>query len=128
MYRLTITDSSDTMDIDNLEIPIIDDDVEGASDNTTLDGNVYTDFMYLKKRWIQSFKQMDNSTYSRLRAFYIRQFSLARYPVITITDLKTSTALVSSQAVRMKLTDGGVINECSCRRNVQVEFRESTND
>lgn len=128
MYRLTITDSSDTMNIDNLEIPIIDEDVEGASDNTTLDGNVYTDFMYLKKRWIQSFKQMDSSTYSRLRGFYIRQFSQATYPVITITDLTTSTALVSSQAVRMKLSDGGVINECSCRRNVQVEFRESTND
>lgn len=116
------------MNIDNLEIPIIDEDVEGASDNTTLDGNVYTDFMYLKKRWIQSFKQMDSSTYSRLRGFYIRQFSQATYPVITITDLSTNTALVSSQAVRMKLSDGGVINECSCRRNVQVEFRESTND
>lgn len=128
MYRLTLNDNSDTMSFDVLEIPITDDDIEGASDNTTLDGNVYTDFLYLKKKWKQSFKQMDNTTYQRLRGFYTRQFSTGVYPELSMTNLATNTTLVSSQAVRMTLKDGGVINECGCRRNVQIELRESTND
>lgn len=128
MYRLTLNDNSDTMSFDVLEIPITDDDIEGASDNTTLDGNVYTDFLYLKKKWKQSFKQMDNTTYQRLRGFYTRQFSTGVYPELSMTNLSTNTTLVNSQAVRMTLKDGGVINECGCRRNVQIELRESTND
>lgn len=128
MYRLTLNDNSDTMSFDVLEIPITDDDIEGASDNTTLDGNVYTDFLYLKKKWKQSFKQMDNTTYQRLRGFYTRQFSTGVYPELSMTNLSTNKTLVNSQAVRMTLKDGGVINECGCRRNVQIELRESTND
>lgn len=128
MYRLALHDQTDDMHFDVLQIPITDNDVEGASDNTTLDGNVYTDFLYLKKVWKQSWKQMDNATYQRLRGFYTRQFSTGVYPELTMTDLLTNTALVTSQAVRMKLTDGGVINEYSCRRNVTIELRQSTND
>lgn len=128
MYRLALHDQTDDMHFDVLQIPITDNDVEGASDNTTLDGNVYTDFLYLKKVWKQSWKQMDNATYQRLRGFYTRQFSTGVYPELTMTDLLTNTALVTSQAVRMKLTDGGVINECGFRRNVTIELRQSTND
>ena len=128
MYRLALHDSADDMHFDVLQIPITDNDVEGASDNTTLDGNVYTDFLYLKKVWKQSWKQMDNATYQRLRGFYTRQFSTGIYPELTMTDLLTNTALVTSQAVRMKLTDGGVINECSCLRNVPIELSQSPND
>lgn len=128
MYRLTLTDSTDSMNFDLLEVPIVDDDVEGASDNTTLDGNVYTDFLYLKKLWKQSWTHMCHTEYNRLRGFYTRQFSTGTYPELSITDMKTSTALVSSQAVRMALSDGGVINNCGCRHNVQLELRQSTND
>lgn len=128
MYRLALHDSTDDMHFDVLQIPITDSDVEGASDNTTLDGNIYTDFLYLKKIWKQSWKQMDNATYQQLRGFYTRQFSTGVYPELTMTDLLTNTALVTSQPVRMKLSDGGVINECSCRSNVTIELRQSTND
>lgn len=128
MYRLTLTDQTDSMNFDILEIPIVDDDVEGASDNTTLDGNVYTDFLYLKKVWKQSWKQMNRANYERLRGFYTRQFSTGVYPELSMTNLADNTALVASQAVRMALKDGGVINECGCRRNVQIELRQSTND
>lgn len=116
------------MNFDLLEVPIVDDDVEGASDNTTLDGNVYTDFLYLKKFWKQSFKHMCDSDYQRLRGFYTRQFSTGVYPQLSITNLDGNVALVSSQAVRMKLTDGGVINNFGCRRDVNLELRQSTND
>ena len=51
MYRLALHDQTDDMHFDVLQIPITDSDVEGASDNTTLDGNIYTDFLYLKKVW-----------------------------------------------------------------------------
>ena len=128
MYRLTLTDTTDSMDFDLLEVPIVDDDVEGASDNTTLDGNVYTDFLYLKKLWKQSFKHMCDSDFQRLRGFYTRQFSTGVYPQLSITNLDGNVALVSSQAVRMKLTDGGVINNFGCRRDVNLELRQSTND
>ena len=52
IYKMTLKDSADEMTFDLLEVPIVDKDIEGAVDNVTLDGNQYTDYLYLKKQYL----------------------------------------------------------------------------
>lgn len=89
-YRLNLKDSADALDIDVLEIPLADDFIEGASDNTTLDGNIFTDYLYLKKQYSYKWATMDAETYDRLKGFYTRQWSSKKYPYFTLSDQNTT--------------------------------------
>lgn len=86
LYRLTIQDSQDSMQFDLLDAPIKIEDVEGAVDNTVLSGDIFTDFLYLKKRWEQKWAIMCKDEYERLRGFYTRQWSLATVPSVKVTQ------------------------------------------
>ena len=77
IYKMTLTDSADSMTMDLLEVPIADNDVEGAVDNTTIDGNVFTDYLWLKKKYVQKWSIMCPDEYDRLRGFYTRQWTNA---------------------------------------------------
>lgn len=80
IYKMTLKDSTDEMTFNLLEVPIVDKDIEGAVDNVTLDGNQYTDYLYLKKQYIQKWSIMCDEEYERLRGFYTRQFDEAEIP------------------------------------------------
>ena len=77
---MTLKDSADEMTFDLLEVPIVDKDIEGAVDNVTLDGNQYTDYLWLKKQFIQKWSILCDDEYTRLRGFYTRQFENADVP------------------------------------------------
>lgn len=79
-YKMKLEDSVDSMIFDLLEVPIVDKDVEGAVDNTTVDGNVFTDYLWLKKNYVQKWSIMCDDEYSQLRGFYTRQFDNASVP------------------------------------------------
>lgn len=80
IYKMTLKDSVDTMTFNLLETPIVDKDIEGAVDNVTLDGNQYTDYLYLKKQYIQKWAIMCPDGYDQLRGFYTRQFEDGEVP------------------------------------------------
>lgn len=80
IYKMTLKDSVDTMTFNLLETPIVDKDIEGAVDNVTLDGNQYTDYLYLKKQYIQKWAIMCPDEYDELRGFYTRQFEDGEVP------------------------------------------------
>lgn len=80
IYKMTLKDSVDTMTFNLLETPIVDKDIEGAVDNVTLDGNQYTDYLYLKKQYIQKWAIMCPDEYDELRGFYTRQFEEGEVP------------------------------------------------
>lgn len=80
IYKMTLKDSADEMTFDLLEVPIVDKDIEGAVDNVTLDGNQYTDYLWLKKQFIQKWSLLCDDEYTRLRGFYTRQFENADVP------------------------------------------------
>lgn len=86
LYRLTIQDSQDSMQFDLLDAPIKIEDVEGAVDNTVLTGDIFTDYLFLKKRWEQKWAIMCKDEYERLRGFYTRQWSLATVPSVKVTQ------------------------------------------
>lgn len=121
-YHLTLKDTDDEMTFELLEIPITDTDTEGAVDNVTLDGNVYTDYLYLKKTYSVSFAWLPQDKYEQLRGFYTRQFSTGLYPELTMTDLG-----VQELPVRFELSDGGIIDNCGTRQSVVLKMRESVN-
>lgn len=77
---MTLNDSADEMTFDLLEVPIVDKDIEGAVDNVTLDGNQYTDYLWLKKQFVQKWSILCDDEYTRLRGFYTRQFENADVP------------------------------------------------
>lgn len=80
IYKMALKDSADEMTFDLLEVPIVDKDIEGAVDNVTLDGNQYTDYLWLKKQFIQKWSILCDDEYTRLRGFYTRQFENADVP------------------------------------------------
>lgn len=123
-YTMTLSDSSDTMSMTLLEIPIEDKDIEGTADNTTIDGNIFTDYLWLKKQFVQKWTIMDATTYEQLRGFYTRQFNNAEVPTYTLED-SDSVEIYSATPVRLSLTDGGVIDNCGTRQNVQLTMRET---
>lgn len=80
IYKMKIADSVDEMVFDLLEVPIEDKDIEGTADNTTIDGNVFTDYLWLKKQFTQKWSLMCKDDYTQLRGFYTRQWENAEVP------------------------------------------------
>lgn len=119
-YHLTISDNQQSYTFDVLNVPITDRATEGANDNVVLNGNVFTDFLYLKRTYVQTFAWMDEEEYAILRGFYERQFSEARYPYMTMSELG-----VSELPIRLTIDDGGIINNCGTRQNVRITMRET---
>lgn len=86
LYTMKLSDSVDTMEFNLLEVPIQDKDIEGAVDNVVLSGDIYTDFLWLKKRFTHKWSILCKNDYERLRGFYTRQFSNAEVPIYQLLD------------------------------------------
>lgn len=110
LYRLTIQDSQDTMQFDLLDAPINIEDVEGAVDNTVLSGDIFTDFLYLKKRWEQKWAIMCKDEYERLRGFYTRQWSLATVPSVKVTQGYLKNTEWEGQIIYINAPYGGEVS------------------
>lgn len=120
MYQIQLTDSTTSATMPALHVPLEEATIEGAVDVTTLDLNLYTDFVATKRRWAQTWKYMSEDDFNTLKGFYTRQFSLAEFPELTITDLG-----VTDVVVRMELSPRNIIDHCGTVENVEVSFRET---
>lgn len=123
LYKLTITDSTDTMTFELLEIPIEIKDVEGAVDNTTIDGNVFTDYLYLKRSFEQKWAMMTHADYLQLRGFYERQWQNAEPATVEIT--RGADYVLEPIKARLTLADGGIVNACQIHQDVKLSVRET---
>lgn len=110
LYRLTIQDSQDSMQFDLLDAPIKIEDVEGAVDNTVLTGDIFTDYLFLKKRWEQKWAIMCKDEYERLRGFYTRQWSLATVPSVKVTQGYLENASWEGQIFYINAPYGGEVS------------------
>lgn len=120
MYEIEITDSSGTTTLPALEVPLSLETLEGSSDVTTLDFNVYTDFITTKRRVSHTWAFLTEAEFTALKAYYNRQFTDFQYPSITITELG-----ITAMTARMTLNPQNVIDHCGTVADVTVTFRES---
>lgn len=104
IYRMKLADSVDEMTFDLLEVPIEDNDIEGATDNTTIDGNVFTDYLWLKKQFVQKWSLMCKDDYTQLRGFYTRQWENAEAPTYTLFagENRSETLTASGSAFQIQ--------------------------
>ena len=82
--------------------------------------DIYTDYVYRKFKFEYEWGFLTADEYAKLEGFFDRQFSLHKYPRITIPALN-----VSDMPVRMELGGQDIINDCGVVENVSVSFRET---
>lgn len=119
-YEITISDTVDEMTLRFPSPPLRETTIEGVSDVTTLDLNIYTDFFATKRLWTDTLPYMTEDDFNQLKAFYDRQWTLWQYPTVSIPDLE-----VNDVVVRFGLSPRDVINNCGDVENVQISFRET---
>jgi len=120
MYEIIIEDSTGSMTLPPLEVPLSKSPIEGASDVTTLDNNIYTDFINLKSLIAHTWAYMNEADFTNLQGYYERQFTLYQYPSISIAALG-----ITDMTVRMTLTPQQIVDHCGTVEGVTVSFRES---
>lgn len=123
MIELTLTDSSTSLTLPILSPPLSEAVVEGATDVVTLDMNMSTYFTYNKSQWSHTWSYLSEAQYNLVKGFYDRQFTLYKYPLLTITG--AGSADVSNVAVRMTIDPRRIIDNCGTVEGVTVGFRES---
>lgn len=119
---LTITDTTTSKTYNEAELsnPLTIADVEGKSQNTTLDGNVYVDFAYTKKSISVSIFNLSATDYATIRGFYDRQFTNNRFPTISIPELS-----ISNMVVFFEISSREINDKCLHTDEITLNFRET---
>jgi len=120
MIELILTDSTTTLTLPILEVPLTEIPIEKSTDVENLLGDVKTYFVTQKRQWVHTWSYLSQSNYDALRAFYDRQLTLFEYPLLTI-DYYT----ITNVPVRMTINQKDIYNNCGGVKDVQVTFRET---
>lgn len=120
-YEITLTDDSDTWVSPPPKTPLSIQTIEAAVDVTTLDLNMYTDLIATKRMWTVNWGTLTAVEFANLKAFYDRQFTLFKLPLLTIPDLGLSNVVV-----RMTITDQDIASEDGLVDGVTITLRETT--
>lgn len=119
---ITFNNLVDTLTLDNkfLIIPLTETILENTRDVTTLDYNLYTDFINTKRQYVIRFSPLKKSDYETIRSFYDRQFIDYLYPTVTIEDYNFTDV-----PVRMYINDRSVEDDCGIVIGFEITIRES---
>lgn len=93
---------------------------EGKSQNTTLDGNVYIDYVYTKKKFSVDIFHLTPTDYAEIKAFYDYQYSNARFPVISIPELG-----IENMPVYFEMSNRNIVSQCLLTDKITLKFRET---
>ena len=117
---LKIQDDAATKTYTLLEVPLTKKRAIGESTTTTLNGNVFTDYIYKKFQIEHTWANMSQNEYLELERFFERQFTLHKYPLITIPELG-----IENVPCKMTLSEQKIVNNCGMVEDITVTFRES---
>lgn len=118
---LTITDDNTSITYTFLPSPFNRKREIGESKVLTASGDIYTDYVYKKFEFEYEWGFLTADEYAILEGFFNRQYSLNKYPRISIPELG-----VDNMVTKMELSDQKIINSCGVVQNVKVSFRESS--
>lgn len=120
MIEIQLTDNSESLVLPILAPPLGISTIEGATDVQTLDNNISTYFTDNKRRWDHTWSYLSEEDFNKIKAFYDRQWTDYKYPLLTIDHYE-----VSDVPVRMYLEPRNVVDNCGNVENVTVSFRET---
>lgn len=120
MYEIEITDDTGTLTLPALEVPLTIQTLEGATDVQTLDFNIYTDFITTKRLLSHTWAFLTEDQFNDIQGYYLRQFTLYKYPSITI-----AAKGIVDMVVRFNLNPESIIDQCGTVEGVTVSFRET---
>lgn len=103
-----------------LGAPFTISDIEGKSQNTTLDGNIYVDFIYDKKQFSVDIFNLTPSKYEEIRGFYDYQFTSGQFPTISIPELN-----IENMVVFFEISSRNIVNQCLLTNKLTLKFRET---
>ena len=120
MITASISNNSTSVDLPPIEQQFLDMPLENATDVTTLDGSMYTDFVNQKKEWVFNYDSLTEDQYNDIRAIYDSQYSTNDYPSLSIPYYSFN------QACRMYINTKDIWNHCGDVQNVQLTFRQAS--
>lgn len=103
-----------------LSNPLTITDIEGKSQNTTLNGNIYVDYVYNKKSFSVSIFNLKAADYATIRGFYDRQFTLNEFPLLSIPELN-----ISEMPVFFEIGSREINSQCIVTDKLTLKFRET---
>lgn len=119
-FEITLTDSTESLTLPDLNPPLDVVPLEGAVDVVTLSNSIYTNFTQNKRQWEHTWAYMDEDDFNALLGFYDRQRSTGVYPSVTISRLG-----VSAIKARLSAPTRSVIDNCGQVENVSITLREA---
>ena len=121
MYEITITDDTTTWTMPELEVPLTFGDARKSTDVEVLSNDIYTDVFPYKRTGSHTWAFMSKDDYDTLFGFYYRQqFTLYKYPRITITELG-----IVDMIAKIDVGARNIIDTCGLVEAVSLSFRES---
>lgn len=75
------------------------------SENVTLDGTLYTDFINNRRSWVVGWEKLKASDYDTIRALYDAQYSTETIPVVEIPEYGITAPMkivISDRSIRLK--------------------------
>lgn len=121
MITFKLTDSTDSQTYTLYDVPFTDSEEGGEETITTLDGNVYVDFIYTKNTWEREFSFMKESDYLSLKGFQDRQRTTYKFPTLSIPAFN-----VTNVPVYLKISDRKTVDACGNVEDVKITMRETT--
>lgn len=121
MISFTLTDSQASVTHELYDAPFTDSEADGGEEMiTTLNGNVYVDFIYTKRIWKRKFSFLREDDYLTLRGFVDRQRTLYKFPLLTIPEFG-----VTNVPVYLEISERKTTNECGDVVDVTLSMRET---
>lgn len=122
MYEIVITDSTGSLTLPELEVPLTVTPLSAGTDVTVLSNDIYTDTAGNIKRFIShTWSYLTEEQFNELYAYWERQQSVTyQYPRITITKLG-----ITDMVAKMSINPQNIIDQCGTVSGVTVSFRES---
>lgn len=102
-----------------LHTPFIQQPIENASDQVTLDGTLYTDFVSQRRAWQLHWEILSEDEYNLLKSLYDQQFADEAYHDLTIDYYG-----LADVPVRMTINERDIRNDGACMLNVNVTLTE----
>src|SRR3954447_18937102 len=96
------------------DVPFMKQRAENATDNVTLDGTLYTDFVNIRRSWSVEWAKLSKEDYDLIEELYLAQFETGIYPMLEVGYYEIFVP------VKLSLNDHDIRFDGLCAYNVKL--------